>query len=114
VTNRPLNRPLSTGCVVPGTVGAGVTPELAGVDADLVNKPAIIGRGASRCAVGMVLDAHSPAMLMQARRSARPPLPLRRQNEPLAVQPHGHVAFGGLAMASCAPCEGTQKLPLAR
>jgi hypothetical protein len=30
------------------------------------------------------------------------------------MKPHGQVPFVGLAMASCAPCDGTQKLPLAR
>jgi hypothetical protein len=42
----------------------------------------------------------------------RRPLPLRRQNDPDDVQPHGQVPLAGLAMASCAPCDGTQKLPL--
>jgi hypothetical protein len=41
----------------------------------------------------------------------RPPLPLRRQYEPELVQPHGHVPFGGLGIASCAPCDGTQYEP---
>jgi hypothetical protein len=30
---------------------------------------------------------------------------------PLAIQPQGHEPFGGLAMASCAPCEGVQNEP---
>jgi hypothetical protein len=39
--------------------------------------------------------------------------PLRRQKEPDAIHPHGHVPFGGLAIASCAPWPGTQYEPLA-
>jgi hypothetical protein len=35
--------------------------------------------------------------------TSAPAVPLRRQNEPLAVQPHGQVPFGGFGMASCAP-----------
>jgi hypothetical protein len=38
-------------------------------------------------------------------------VPLRRQAEPDDVQPHGHVPFGGLAIASCAPRDGVQKDP---
>jgi hypothetical protein len=40
------------------------------------------------------------------------PLPLRRQNEPDEVQPHGHVPLLGFGTASCAPCDGTQYDPL--
>ena len=37
--------------------------------------------------------------------------PLRRQYEPDAVQPNGHVPFSGFGTASCAPCDGTQNDP---
>jgi hypothetical protein len=37
--------------------------------------------------------------------------PVRKQNEPDDVHPHGHVPFGGLAMASCACAAGTQNEP---
>jgi hypothetical protein len=53
------------------------------------------------------LEAVSP------RRSARKVhrLPLRRQKLPLEVHPHGQLPLLGLAMASCAPCDGTQNDP---
>jgi hypothetical protein len=45
---------------------------------------------------------------------AHRPLPLRRQNEPELIQPHGHDPFGGFGIASCAPALGTQNEPLDR
>ena len=38
--------------------------------------------------------------------------PLRKQNDPLEVHPHGHVPFGGFGTASWAPWLGTQYEPL--
>jgi len=38
-------------------------------------------------------------------------LPLRRQKEPLEVQPHRQEPFNGLGIASWAPCDGTQYEP---
>src|SRR4030095_2808491 len=38
-------------------------------------------------------------------------LPLRRQNEPLRVQPHAQTPFGGNGTASCAPADGMQYEP---
>jgi hypothetical protein len=41
-------------------------------------------------------------------RHHRRALPLRRQYEPELIHPHGQLPFGGLAIASCAPCDGVQ------
>lgn len=41
-------------------------------------------------------------------------VPGRRQYEPDAIHPHGQVPFGGLGIASWAPCMGTQNEPLVK